>query len=49
MLRDQLYPIKIDNARRHGVLAADESLLPGIMESLGKENKALVAKVAVDQ
>ncbi len=47
--RDQLYPIKVDNARRHGVLAADGSLLPGIMESLGKENKASVAKVAVDQ
>lgn len=46
VLRDQLYPIKVDNARRDGVLAADGSLLPRITESLGKENEAPVAKVA---
>jgi len=46
VLRDQLYPIKVDNARRDGVLSAEGLLLPGIIESLGKENEASVAKVA---
>lgn len=46
VLRDQLYPIKVGNARRDGVLSAEGLLLPGIIESLGKENEASVAKVA---
>ncbi len=46
VLRDQLYPIKVDNARRDSVLSAEGILLPGIIESLGKENEASVAKVA---
>ncbi len=46
VLRDQLYPIKVDNAHRDGVLSAEGLLLPGIIESLGKENEASVAKVA---
>ncbi len=32
--------------RRDGVLSAEGLLLPGIIESLGKENEASVAKVA---
>jgi hypothetical protein len=46
VLRDQLYPIKVDNARKDGILNTDGSMLPGITESLGKENEASVAKVA---
>lgn len=46
VLKDQLYPIKVDNARKDGILAEDGSLLAGITESLGKENEASVAKVA---
>ena len=46
VLRDQLYPIKVDNARRDGVLAPKGSLLPDIIESLGKENDTPIAKVA---
>ena len=46
VLRDQLYPIKVDNARTDGVLVVDRSLLPVISELLGKENNASVAKVA---
>ncbi|KAL3706323.1 hypothetical protein TMatcc_007334 [Talaromyces marneffei ATCC 18224] len=38
VLRDQLYPVKIDNANRTAVLDADGNILPGAAEVLGKEN-----------
>lgn len=46
VLRDQLYPIKVDNARKEGVVGPNGALLSGIAASLGKENDVAVAKVA---
>uniref|UniRef100_A0A093XJT4 Uncharacterized protein n=1 Tax=Talaromyces marneffei PM1 TaxID=1077442 RepID=A0A093XJT4_TALMA len=39
VLRDQLYPVKIDNANRTAVLDADGNILLRAAEVLGKENK----------
>ncbi|QGA18635.1 hypothetical protein EYB26_006320 [Talaromyces marneffei] len=46
VLRDQLYPVKIDNANRTAVLDADGNILPGAAEVLGKENKVSIAKIS---
>ena len=46
VLRDQLYPIKVDNANRTAVLDNEGSLIPGAIEMLGKENDVKIAKVA---
>ncbi|QGA18689.1 hypothetical protein EYB26_006374 [Talaromyces marneffei] len=46
VLRDQLYPVKIDNANRTAVLDADRNILPGAAEVLGKENKVSIAKIS---
>jgi len=46
VLRDQLYPVRIDNANRTAVLDADGNILPGTLEALGKENDVNIAKIA---
>ncbi|EAQ84331.1 predicted protein [Chaetomium globosum CBS 148.51] len=46
VLRDQLYPVRIDNANRTAVLDADGNVLPGAMEALGAENDVNIAKIA---
>ncbi|KAE8551008.1 hypothetical protein EYB25_007240 [Talaromyces marneffei] len=46
VLRDQLYPVKIDNANRTAVLDADGNILPGAAEVLGKENNVSIAKIS---
>ena len=47
ILRDQLYPVKVDNANRVAVLEHDGSTLrAGVMEALGKENDVRIAKMA---
>lgn len=46
VLRDQLYPIKVDNANRTAVLDQDGNLLPGITETLALENEVSIAKMA---
>jgi hypothetical protein len=46
VLRDQLYPVRIDNANRTAVLDANRNLLPGVMEALGTENEVNIAKIA---
>jgi hypothetical protein len=45
-LRDQLYPVRVDNANRTAVLDANGNLLPGVMEALGAENEVNIAKIA---
>jgi hypothetical protein len=45
VLRDQLYPVKVDNANRTAVLDQGE-ILPRAAEALGKENNAGRAKMA---
>jgi hypothetical protein len=46
VLRDQLYPVKIDNANRTAVLDADGNILSGAAEVLGKENNVSIAKIS---
>ena len=46
VLRDQLYPVKVDNANRTAVLDADGNVPPGAVEALGKENEVNIAKIA---
>ncbi|EED11553.1 hypothetical protein TSTA_008490 [Talaromyces stipitatus ATCC 10500] len=45
VLRDQLYPVKIDNANRTAILGMDGNVLPGAAEALGKENNVNIAKI----
>jgi hypothetical protein len=46
VLRDQLYPVRVDNANRTVVLDADGNILPGAVEALGAENGVRIAKIA---
>uniref|UniRef100_A0A093ULR6 Retrovirus-related Pol polyprotein from type-1 retrotransposable element R1 n=1 Tax=Talaromyces marneffei PM1 TaxID=1077442 RepID=A0A093ULR6_TALMA len=46
VLRDQLYPVKIDNVNRTAVLDTDGNILPGAAEVLGKENNVDIAKIS---
>jgi hypothetical protein len=46
VLRDQLYPVKVDNANRTAILDEDGAIRRGAMEALGKENEVDIAKVA---
>jgi hypothetical protein len=46
VLRDQLYPVKVDNANRTAILDQDGKVLPGTAEVLGKENDVHIAKIA---
>jgi hypothetical protein len=46
VLRDQLYPVRVDNANRTAVLDANGNLLPGVIEALGAENEVNIAKIA---
>lgn len=46
VLRDQLYPVKVDNANRSAVLDQDGSIRPEAAEALGKENEVQIAKMA---
>ncbi|KJZ70671.1 hypothetical protein HIM_09944 [Hirsutella minnesotensis 3608] len=45
VLRDQLYPVKVDNAKRTAVLDAEGDVLPGAAETLGAENNVTIAKI----
>jgi hypothetical protein len=45
VLRDQLYPIKVDNANRLSVIDQEGKILPGAAEVLGKENDVQIAKL----
>ena len=44
--RQQLYPVKVDNANQTAVLDTDGNILPGVAEALGTENKVNIAKIA---
>jgi hypothetical protein len=45
VLRDQLYPVKVDNANRMAILDASDDLQPAVVEMLEKENKVKIAKI----
>jgi hypothetical protein len=46
VLRDQWYPIKVDNACRNAVLDEFGELRTGIVEMLEKENEVRIAKLS---
>ena len=46
VLRDELYPVKVDNASRVAVLDEQGDYQPGVTEALSKANDVQVAKVA---
>lgn len=46
VLRDQLYPVKVDNANRTAVLEENGELRPGVIEMLEKENEVKIATLA---
>lgn len=46
VMRDQLYPVKVDNANRTAVLDAEGNVLPGAAEALGAENNVNIAKIS---
>lgn len=46
VMKDQLYPIKIDNVNRVAILNQDGSVREGAAETFGKENKVHIAKMA---
>lgn len=46
VLRDQLFPVKVDNTNRTAVLNQEGHLLPGIVEALGRENEVNIAKIS---
>lgn len=45
VLRDQLYPVKVDNANRTAILDQEGHVRPGAAEALGKENEVEIAKI----
>lgn len=46
VLRDQLYPVKVDSVNRSAVLDSDGNVLTGAAEALGKENDVTIAKIS---
>jgi hypothetical protein len=46
VLRDQLFPIKVDSVNRFAVLDEHGQVRPKIAEKLGKENDVQIAKLA---
>lgn len=46
VLRDQLYPVKVDNANRTAILDKEGKVLPGAAHVVGKENDVSIAKIA---
>jgi hypothetical protein len=45
MLRDQTYPVKVDNTNRIAILDIAGDLQPGVVEILEKENDIKIAKL----
>ncbi|RYP06830.1 hypothetical protein DL765_009343 [Monosporascus sp. GIB2] len=46
ILRDDLYPIRVDSVNRTAILDETGSIRPGAAENLGKENDTQIAKIA---
>jgi hypothetical protein len=45
ILRERLYPVKVNGANRSAVLDSNNNLLPGASEALGQENEVTIAKI----
>lgn len=46
IMRDQLYPVKVDNANKSQVLNVDGTIKEGALISLSEENEVQIAKIA---
>ncbi|PHH87969.1 hypothetical protein CDD83_8170 [Cordyceps sp. RAO-2017] len=46
IMRDQLYPVKVDNVNRTAVLDGEGNVLPGAVEALGAENNVTIATMS---
>ena len=46
MLRDELYPIKVDSVNKAGVLNEKDEIRAGAAAAFSEENEATVAKIA---
>ncbi|KJZ69644.1 hypothetical protein HIM_10960 [Hirsutella minnesotensis 3608] len=44
-MRDQLYPVRVDNANRTAVLDAEGNILPGAIDALSAENRVTIGKI----
>lgn len=45
VMRDQLYPVKVDNVNRTAVLDGEGNILQGAAEALGAENNVTIGKI----
>lgn len=45
VLRDQLFPVKVDGTNRTAVLDSNGDMLSGVRDALGKENDVTIAKI----
>jgi hypothetical protein len=45
ILRERLYPVKINGANRSAVLDSNGNLLAGVTEALGQENEVTITKI----
>jgi hypothetical protein len=45
ILRERLYPVKVNGANRSAVLDSNGNLLAGASEALGQENEVTIAKI----
>src|SRR6478735_7506770 len=45
ILRERLYPVKVNGANRSAVLDSNNNLLPGASEALSQENEVTIAKI----
>ncbi|KAM4062556.1 endonuclease-reverse transcriptase domain-containing protein [Hirsutella rhossiliensis] len=45
VMRDQLYPVKVDNVNRTAVLDGEGNVLQGAAEALGAENNVTIGKI----
>jgi hypothetical protein len=47
MLRDQIYPVKVDNTNRIAILDAVGNLQSGVVKILEKENDIKISKLVL--
>jgi hypothetical protein len=45
ILRERLYPVKINGVNRSAILDSNDNLLAGVTEALGQENEVTIAKM----
>ncbi|KAM4063231.1 reverse transcriptase [Hirsutella rhossiliensis] len=46
VMRDQLYPVRVDNANRTAILDTEGNVLPGAIEALSAENRVTIGKIS---